>query len=162
MYFRNKGSATGWAASFAGLFLTVLIVIATFRVGVDKNLVGTFTTHEWGRYFFSVGAALTQLKGGPGDYVIDNVIENKLSMGGFTESPQWLDPLGSKFPDNLHNEALLQHALDGALLRKAAFTGRIPRTILTAICSPRLAIVGRRRPGPETGRPSNAAGASRA
>src|SRR5262245_35472845 len=113
MHFLKKGSVIG-STALSGLLLALLLVVATFRVGVDKNLAGTFTSNEWGRYLFAMGAALTHLKGGPGGYVVDNVIENKLHMSGFTASPEWLEPVGSKFPDNLYNEALMQHALDAA------------------------------------------------
>jgi hypothetical protein len=113
MRFRKTGSASR-SSSLAGVLLTVLLVIGIFRVGVDKNLVGTFTDNEWGRYLFAMGAALTQLKGGPGGYVIDNVIETKLGMGGLTAMPEVLEPLGTKFPDNLRSEALMQRALEGA------------------------------------------------
>jgi len=113
MSFRNISSASRWSRS-VGVLLTALLLVATFRVGVDKNLVGTFTDNEWGRYLFGIGAALTHLKGGSSGYVIDNMIETKLSMGGFTASPEWLEPVGSKFPDNLHDEGLMQRALEGA------------------------------------------------
>src|SRR5262245_14984988 len=99
------------ATALVGVLLSSLILIATFRVGVDKNLVGTFSDNEWGRYLFGMGAALTHMKGGPRGYIIDNAIENKLAEGGLTGVPAILDRLGTKFPDNLRNPEMMQGAL---------------------------------------------------
>ena len=100
--------------SRVGALLSVLLVAATLRVTVDKNLVGTFDDHEWGRYLFAMGAALTQLRWGISGYVIDSYIEMELGVGGLTGTQSLLEPLGTKLPDNLRDERLMQAALERA------------------------------------------------
>src|SRR3954465_15301401 len=46
-----------FAASLAGLIAIVLLA-ATFKIGVDKDLDKTITPHEWGRYNFAIAAAI--------------------------------------------------------------------------------------------------------
>src|SRR5262245_40279262 len=102
------------ATALVGVLLSSLILIATFRVGIEKNLVGTFSDNEWGRYLFGMGAALTHMKGGPRGYIVDIAIETRLAEGGLTAVPSILEGLGTKFPDNLRNPELMQRALEGA------------------------------------------------
>jgi hypothetical protein len=50
-----------FAARLAGLIAIVLLA-ATFRIGVDKDLIRTITPEEWGRYNFAISAAITDLR----------------------------------------------------------------------------------------------------
>src|SRR5262249_37606553 len=90
------------------------LVGATFRVGVEKNLAGTFTTEEWGRHLFGMGAALTRARFGIGGYVVDAPIEQTLQAAGGTADPALLAALGTRFPENLRDETLMQNALERA------------------------------------------------
>ena len=102
-----------WATT-ALMVMVVLLWGATFRAGVEKNLVGTLNAQEWGRYLFAFGATLTQSRFGIGGYVIDGPIEQKLQSEGLTDNPEVLKRLGSKFPDNLHDSRIMQNALERA------------------------------------------------
>ncbi|MFL5086090.1 MAG: hypothetical protein ACJ8FP_14845, partial [Xanthobacteraceae bacterium] len=92
----------------------MLLLGATFNAGVEKDLVGTFTSQGWGRYLFGIGAALTQSRFGIGGYVIDNPIEQKLQSEGLTDNPDILKSLGTTFPQNLRDRRLMQNALERA------------------------------------------------
>src|SRR4051812_11578500 len=111
---RSKGGLPGaWTAPLL-MGLIVLLMGATFRVGVAKNLPGTFTTEEWGRHLFGMGAALTRARFGIGGYVIDGPIEQTLQAAGITANPDMLAALGTRFPENLRDERLMQNALERA------------------------------------------------
>jgi hypothetical protein len=96
------------------ILVTVLLWASAAWVGAQKNLVGTLTEQEWGRHLFGIGGALTHLKFGIGGYVVDHPIQEKLLSEGLTANSAILKRLGAKYPDNLHDERLLQTALDRA------------------------------------------------
>src|SRR5262249_3311543 len=87
---RSMGGLPGaWTACLL-MGLIVLLVGATFRVGVEKNLAGTSTTEEWGRHLFGMGAALPRARFGIGGYVVDAPIEQPLQAAGVTADPALL------------------------------------------------------------------------
>jgi hypothetical protein len=92
-----------------------LLMAAIFRVGIEKNMVGTFSGNDWGRYLFALGATLTKFRLGTGGYVIDSAIEGQLMLGGLNADPPTWPRLGAKYPDNWHDPELMQRALDRAL-----------------------------------------------
>jgi hypothetical protein len=115
MSHRSKGGAGVLRRFIVPVSAIVLLIAAIFRIGVQKDLVSTFTGNEWGRYLFAMGATLTQQRWGIGGYVIDSALEGALNLGGLTTSPETLGRLGTKYPENLHNPNLMQQALDRAL-----------------------------------------------
>src|SRR5712691_5817366 len=96
------------------IILIMFLLGATCQLGIEKRLVGSVGVHEWGRYLFGIGAALTQSRWGITGYVIDNTVEQKLQIRGLTDNLDMLKALGVKFPDNLRDERLLQGALETA------------------------------------------------
>jgi hypothetical protein len=99
-------------ASVTAAIVILLLTVAIFRVGIEKNLRNTITVNEWGRYLFAIGAALTHSKFGIGGFVIDDIIEQKLQIEGLTDNPKMLSALGIEFPNNLRDKTLLQRALE--------------------------------------------------
>src|SRR5262249_19230016 len=102
------------AAKYVCVFVVIAIGFSTFQVAKDRDLIGTLSYHEMGRYLFAVGAAITQSRYGIGGFVADGHIEVALMSGGLSNRPSELDPLGISFPDNLRDRRLLQRALTDA------------------------------------------------
>src|SRR5262245_14285357 len=99
-------------ARIVGIVISVLLLILSIRIVFEKNLVGTMTPQEWGRYLFGIGATITKWKYDIGSFVAEDYVELALMKGGLSDRALELDPLGSSFPDNLRNRALLQKALE--------------------------------------------------
>jgi hypothetical protein len=76
---------------------------------------------SWGRVLFAVGAAITQMEHGGYGYTTSNVAENVLTHAGLTSTPEILASLGTKFPDNLKNTALINAGIDKAVHFKWPF-----------------------------------------
>jgi len=100
--------------SVAGLIIGVLSLSLSVHVVFEKKLVGTITPHEWGRYLFGLGAAITKSKYGIGGFVAEDYVELALMQGGLSDRPLELDSLGVSFPNNLRDPCLLQSALESA------------------------------------------------
>jgi hypothetical protein len=110
---RLHGPLARWPSAVP-IIVVVILWGATLSAGIAKNLVGTFNAHDWGRYLFAIGAALTHSKYGIGGYVIDVPIEQTLQSEGLTGQPQILERLGRTFPENLQDARFMQQALERA------------------------------------------------
>jgi hypothetical protein len=101
------------------LWLAVAIVcvslIAAFRLGIERGFRDTIDNGNWGRVLFGVGTAITQMDHGGYGYALSTVIETILTYGGLTDDAKILAPLGVEFPDNLHDPALINAAIDKAV-----------------------------------------------
>jgi hypothetical protein len=101
------------------VLLTVAAVcgtlFASYRIGVDRGFPETIGTGAWGRALFAFGAAIAQMRHGGYGYAIPGAIETVLTYSGLTEDAKILANLGTKFPDNLRNPALIDAAIDKAV-----------------------------------------------
>jgi hypothetical protein len=101
------------------VLLTVVSVCATlfasYRIGVDRGFPDTIGTGAWGRALFAFGTAIAQMRHGGYGYAIPGTIETVLTYAGLTGNVKILTDLGTKFPDNLRNPALIDAAIDKAV-----------------------------------------------
>jgi hypothetical protein len=98
-----------------------IALFASFRIGLVRGLADSIGQSSWGRVLFAVGAAITEMEHGGYGYTTSNVIETVLTYSGLTSDPGILAPLGTKFPDNLQNTALMNAAIDKAVHFKWPF-----------------------------------------
>ena len=68
-------------ASVIGLVITLLFLALNVHTAFEKQLVGTISPHEWGKYRLAIGAAITQSKYGIGGFVEEDNIESMLMLG---------------------------------------------------------------------------------
>src|SRR5262245_30995011 len=100
------------------LLTSVVVVISLFeayQVGVVRGFRDWLGQESYGRVLFAVGAAITQMQHGGYGFSVSLVIEKILTSGGITADNAILEKLGTKFPNNLHNTALINAAIDKAV-----------------------------------------------
>jgi ABC-type multidrug transport system fused ATPase/permease subunit len=100
------------------LLTSVVVVISLFeayQVGVIRGFRDWIGQESYGRVLFAVGAAITQLQHGGYGFSASSVIETILTYGGITADNAILEKLGTKFPNNLQNTALINAAIDKAV-----------------------------------------------
>jgi ABC-type multidrug transport system fused ATPase/permease subunit len=100
------------------LLTSVVVVISLFeayQVGVIRGFRDWIGQESYGRVLFAVGAAITQMQHGGYGFSISSVIETILTYGGITADNAILEKLGTKFPNNLQNTALINAAIDKAV-----------------------------------------------
>lgn len=108
-------------------FQRLLIAVAccalfiTFRTGLVRGFQDIIGTESWGRVLYGIGSAITQIDHGGYGYTIADGVEARLQLGGLTGNADILSKLGTKFPDNLHNSTLINHAIDDARTVKWPF-----------------------------------------
>jgi hypothetical protein len=111
----STSASRGGRRRFIFLLLAVIVasgtLFAAFRIGVDRGFPGAIGTQTWGRVLFAVGAAVTQMDHGGYGYTLSTVIETILTYGGLTDDPKILADVASKYPDNLHDSALINAAI---------------------------------------------------
>jgi hypothetical protein len=87
-------------------------LFASYRIGADRGSPDTIGTGAWGRMLFAFGSAIAQMKHGGYGYAIPGSVETILTYAGLTGDAKILADLGTKFPDNLRNPALIDAAID--------------------------------------------------
>jgi hypothetical protein len=101
------------------VLLTVASVCVTlftsYRIGIDRGFPDTIGTGAWGRALFAFGAAIAHMRHGGYGYTIPGAIETVLIYAGLTGDGKILADLGTTFPDNLRNPALIDAAIDKAV-----------------------------------------------
>lgn len=95
-----------------------------FRAGLVRGLQDTIADQAWGRAQFAIGSAITSMKHRGYGYTISPGIQTTLEYAGLTGDPSVLKTLGTTFPDNLRNPALINKAIQKAVDFKAPFNPR--------------------------------------
>jgi hypothetical protein len=98
--------ASSTSASRGGRRRFIFLLLAVIR-----GFSGAIGTQTWGRVLFAVGAAVTEMDHGGYGYTLSTVIETILTFGGLTDDPKILADVASKYPDNLHDSALINAAI---------------------------------------------------
>jgi hypothetical protein len=99
----------------------VISLFVAYQVGVNRGFRDWLGQESYGRVLFAVGAAITQTQQGGYGHSLSSVIETVLTYGGITADNTILEKLGTKFPDNLRNTALINAAIDKAVQFKWPF-----------------------------------------
>src|SRR5262245_31979039 len=100
------------------LLTSVVVAISLFeayQVGDVRGFRDWIGQESYGRVLFAVGAAITQMQHGGYGFSISSVIETILTYGGITADNAILEKLGTRFPNNLQNTALINAAIDKAV-----------------------------------------------
>lgn len=92
----------------------------SFCTGIMHGFDHTVGHSAYGRFTSALGAAITDLKGEAGGYVISGEVSRTLVNGGLTEDAAILAPLQTHFPENFADARLLNGAIDAALKAKFA------------------------------------------
>jgi hypothetical protein len=90
------------------------MLFIAFRVAVLRGFDHVIGIEAWGRMLFAFGSAITDQTFGVGGYVIGGYVEQVLISNGLTADPAVLAKLGTSFPDNLRNPALIENAINQA------------------------------------------------
>jgi hypothetical protein len=101
-------------------WLMIVFVIgglfSAFRIGLDRGFERTIGAESYGRIGFATCAAITDLAHhGPGGYVCSHNVETLLTHAGLTGDKQALAALGTKYPDNLRDQTLIDSAIQKAV-----------------------------------------------
>ncbi len=105
----------------AMIAVVCVAVAASFWIGLARGLADSVGLASWGRILFGAGAAITKMAHGGYGYTISEVVEGLLAQGGLTSDPAILSKLGTTFPDNLKDPALINAAFDKAAHFKLPF-----------------------------------------
>jgi hypothetical protein len=92
-------------------------LFSAFRLGLDRGFEHTIGAESYGRIGFATCAAITDVAHhGPGRYICNNTVETVLAYAGLSGDEQALAALGTKYPDNLRDQTLIDNAIKKAVL----------------------------------------------